>query len=88
MEPSLTTTTLHLDSTTKKATITLSGPNGKWFSVGFNTPNFAMSDKHGNVMVCPQLLEHVKDDVARTAELQPGLSVRTNATIAGAPATP
>jgi len=51
VEPSLTTTTLHLDSTTKKATITLSGPNGKWFSVGFNTPNFAMSDKPYTIVV-------------------------------------
>ena len=51
VDPSLISTTLHLDSGSKKATITLSGPNGKWFSVGFNTPNFAMSDKPYTIVV-------------------------------------
>jgi len=41
------TVKIDLDSslTTGKATITLSGPNGKWFSVGLDAPNYAMSDK-------------------------------------------
>ena len=30
---------------TSQAKITMSGPNGKWFAVSFNSPNFKMSDK-------------------------------------------
>ena len=47
----MTSTTVHLDATSKTATITMSGPNGKWFSAGFNAPNFAMSDKPYTIVV-------------------------------------
>ena len=43
-EPSQMSVKLDLDSTTSTVTITMSGPDGKWFGAGFNTPNFAMSD--------------------------------------------
>jgi len=33
------------------AKITLSGPNGKWFSVGLNSPKFAMSDQPYTIVV-------------------------------------
>ena len=51
VDPSLTTVSVHLDSTKKQATITMSGPNGKYFSVGFNSPNFKMSDKPYTIVV-------------------------------------
>ena len=46
-DPSQTTTTVLLDSTVSdgKATFTLYGPNGKWFSVGLGSSHFSMSDK-------------------------------------------
>jgi len=50
-DPSQTTSTLHLDNTVAKTTITLSGPNGKWFSVGLGSPNFAMKDKPYTIVV-------------------------------------
>eukprot|EP00091_Calanus_sinicus_P006606 TRINITY_DN17302_c0_g1_i2.p1 TRINITY_DN17302_c0_g1~~TRINITY_DN17302_c0_g1_i2.p1 ORF type:complete len:147 (-),score=29.71 TRINITY_DN17302_c0_g1_i2:168-608(-) len=52
-DPSQTTTTVLLDSTVPdgKATITLSGPNGKWFSVGLGSPHFVMSDKPYTIVV-------------------------------------
>ena len=51
VDPSLTSVKLELNTNNKKATITLSGPNGKYFSVGFNAPNFAMSDKPYTIVV-------------------------------------
>jgi len=51
VDSSQTSSKLHLDSSSKKATITLSGPNGKWFSAGFNAANFAMSDKPYTIVV-------------------------------------
>ena len=51
VDPSLTTVKLELNSDKKQATITMSGPNGKYFSVGFNAPNFLMSDKPYTVVV-------------------------------------
>ena len=35
----------------KQATITLSGPAGGWFSVGFGATKFAMSDKPYSIVV-------------------------------------
>ena len=49
--PAQTSTRLHLDSASKVATITMSGPNGKWFSAGFNAPNFGMKDKPYTIVV-------------------------------------
>ena len=49
--PSLTTLKVQLDTNKKQAIITMSGPNGKYFSVGFNSPNFAMSDKPYTIVV-------------------------------------
>jgi len=51
VDPSLTTVKVQLDSSKNQATITMSGPNGKYFSVGFNAPNFAMSDKPYTIVV-------------------------------------
>ena len=51
IDPSLTTIRVQLDSSKSKATITMSGPNGKYFSVGFNAPSFAMSDKPYTIVV-------------------------------------
>ena len=51
VDPSLTTVKVELDTNQKTATITMSGPNGKWFSVGFNAPSFKMSDKPYTVVV-------------------------------------
>ena len=51
VDPSLTSVKLELDENSKQATITMSGPNGKYFSVGFNAPNFAMSDKPYTIVV-------------------------------------
>ena len=51
VDPSLTGVKLELDTKGKKATITMSGPDGKYFSVGFNSPNFAMSDKPYTIVV-------------------------------------
>merc|ERR1712179_473640 len=50
-DPSQTFTSLHLDSSINTATITLSGPNGKWFSVGLGSPSFAMKDKPYTIVV-------------------------------------
>jgi len=50
-DPSQTFTSLHLDSSIDTATITLSGPNGKWFSVGLGSPSFAMKDKPYTIVV-------------------------------------
>merc|ERR1719348_2302897 len=50
-DPSQTSTLLHLDSSSNTATITLSGPNGKWFSVGLGSPSFAMKDKPYTIVV-------------------------------------
>merc|ERR1719369_264581 len=50
-DPSQTTVTIHLDNTIEKATITMSGPNGQWFSVGLNTPNFVMKDAPYTIVV-------------------------------------
>merc|ERR1719336_1660690 len=51
VDPPLTTVKVQLDSSKNQATITMSGPNGKYFSVGFNAPNFAMSDKPYTIVV-------------------------------------
>ena len=51
VDSSLTTVKLALDSNKKQATITMSGPNGKYFSVGFNAPNFLMNDKPYTIVV-------------------------------------
>ena len=52
-DPSQTSITINLDATVQngRATITLSGPNGKWFSVGIGSPHFAMSDKPYTIVV-------------------------------------
>merc|ERR1719402_2170889 len=41
----LTKTEVRLNGKVSEASITLSGPATKWFSVAFGTPNFAMADK-------------------------------------------
>ena len=51
VDPSQTSVKVELDTNSKQATITMSGPNGKWFSVGFNAPSFKMSDKPYTVVV-------------------------------------
>ena len=51
VDPSQTSVKVELDTNSKQATITISGPNGKWFSVGFNAPSFKMSDKPYTVVV-------------------------------------
>merc|ERR1719334_3053548 len=48
---SQTMTSVHLDSSSQKATITMSGPNGKWFSVGLGSPTYAMADKPYTIVV-------------------------------------
>merc|ERR1719167_222303 len=52
-DPSETSITINLDTTVQngRATITLSGPNGKWFSVGIGSPHFAMLDKPYTIVV-------------------------------------
>merc|ERR1712142_280236 len=52
-EDALTTTTLLLDNRVQggKVTITMTGPNGKWFSVGIGSDHFAMSDKPYTIVV-------------------------------------
>ena len=42
---------LELDASHDTATITLSGPSGKWYSVAFDAPSFAMSDLPYTVVV-------------------------------------
>ena len=50
-EDAKVTVILGLDSSTSKATITLSGPNGVWYGVGINAGNFLMSDKPYTIVV-------------------------------------
>ena len=52
-EEAVASVTIDLDSTVTggKATITLSGPTGNWFSFGFNAPKFSMADKPYTIVV-------------------------------------
>ena len=49
----LTKTNVRLNAkvTNGEASITISGPADKWFSVAFGTPNFAMADKPWTLVV-------------------------------------
>ena len=49
----LTKTNVRLNAkvTNGEASITISGPANKWFSVAFGTPNFAMADKPWTLVV-------------------------------------
>ena len=51
VDSALTSLHLELDTKTSQAKITMSGPNGKYFAVGFNSPNFKMADKPYTVVV-------------------------------------
>ena len=51
VDSALTSLHLELDTKTSQAKITMSGPNGKWFAVSFNSPNFKMSDKPYTLVV-------------------------------------
>jgi len=46
-----TSMTLVLDESDSSATITLSGPSGVWFGVGFDAPNFVMADNPYAIIV-------------------------------------
>merc|ERR1719430_882270 len=50
-ESAATFVEISLLARTNKATITLTGPNGKWFGVGLNSPKFAMSDMPYTIVV-------------------------------------
>jgi len=50
-EAASTSVTLLLDEEESKATITLSGPSGVWFGVGFDAPNFVMADNPYAIIV-------------------------------------
>jgi len=50
-ETAATFVEISLLARTNKATITLTGPNGKWFGVGLNSPKFAMSDMPYTIVV-------------------------------------
>ena len=47
----LTKTEVRLNGKVSEASITISGPATKWFSVAFGTPNFAMADKPWTLVV-------------------------------------
>ena len=49
--PSKVSVKLDLDSSTSIVTITMSGPDGKWYGAGFNASNFAMSDSPYTIIV-------------------------------------
>jgi len=48
---SFTTVSLELDDSTSTAMITLKGPTGVWFGVGFDAPNFVMADTPYTIVV-------------------------------------
>ena len=50
-EAASTSVTLLLDEIESMATITISGPSGLWFGVGFDAPNFAMADHPYSIVV-------------------------------------
>ena len=58
----------------------MSGPNGKWFAVGFNSPNFKMADKPYTVVVdgAGNVSERRLGDHDPGTVLQQSLSVASN----------
>merc|ERR1712025_223417 len=64
-DKAVTSVSLNLDNSVAdgRVTITLGGPSDKWFSVGFNTPNFQMSDLPYTIVV---------DGSGKTSELKLG----------------
>ena len=86
VDSALTSLHLELDTKTSQAKITMSGPNGKYFAVGFNSPNFKMADKPYTLVVdgAGNVSERRLGDHDPGTVLEQSVSVASN-TVSGGP---
>eukprot|EP00088_Acartia_fossae_P063657 TRINITY_DN7775_c0_g3_i4.p1 TRINITY_DN7775_c0_g3~~TRINITY_DN7775_c0_g3_i4.p1 ORF type:complete len:732 (-),score=82.04 TRINITY_DN7775_c0_g3_i4:96-2048(-) len=71
---------LDLDSSSSTATITMSGPDGKWFAAGFNAPNFAMSDLPYTIVVdgAGNVAEYKLANHAPGSQIKTSVKIKSN----------